>query len=175
MSDKIQHQNPSVHYIILETDLTIISMTICIDGWKGSRKTNRTQTCITTPSQVRATLTGALCSPSITSWLRRRLSSLRKSPCSPGMRPNTRSLLVSRCRSGMQTTSLLMTSWVRTNRKNASCSFIIEYKNAVTHTSVSEGQIFFSGEIFQSCWVKNPMLFFFFLATLTTCLSKLPY
>lgn len=45
---------------------------ICIDGLKGSRKTSRTQTCITTPWLARATLTGASSSPSNTLWLKRR-------------------------------------------------------------------------------------------------------
>ena len=83
------------------------------DGSKGSRRTSRTQTCTITPSPGKETLTGASSSPSITSWLRRRSSFLRKSPCSPGMRLSIRSLLASRYRSGTPTTSLLMTSWVR--------------------------------------------------------------
>lgn len=73
--------------------------------------------CTTIPWRVRATLIGALSSPSITSWLRKRLSSLRRSPCSPGMRPNTRFLLAWRCRSGTPTTSQLMTSWVRNDKE----------------------------------------------------------
>lgn len=114
-----QNQNKSIHSsrqtCFPKVDLTLLSTPPPTDGWKASRRTSRTQTCTTTPWLVRATSTGALSSLLITSWLRRRLSSQRRSPCSPGMRLNIRSPLASRCRSGTLTTSLLMTSWVRPN------------------------------------------------------------
>lgn len=100
------------------------------DGWKGSRRTSRTQMCTITPWLARATSTGASSSPSITSWLRRRSWSLKKSPCSPGMRLNIRFLLVSRCRSGTPTTSLPMTSWVRGLNNYTTFHLIWHNKNA---------------------------------------------
>lgn len=94
--------------------LTPIFIALPTDGWKGSRRTSRTQTCTTTPWLERATSTGALSFPSIISWPRRRLSSPRRSPCSPGMRLNIRFLLASHYRSGTPTTSPQTTSWVST-------------------------------------------------------------
>lgn len=95
-------------------NLTLIFVALPTDGWKGSRRTSRTQTCTTTPWLERATSTGALSFPSIISWPRRRLSSPRRSPCSPGMRLNIRFLLASHYRSGTPTTFPQTTSWVST-------------------------------------------------------------
>ena len=117
MADKIkksaQSLSPNLHP---DSQLHLALTVYSTDGWRASRRTSRTQTCTTILWPERATLTGALSSPLITSWRRRRLWSLRKSPCSPGMRQSTRSLLASRCRSGTPTTSPLMTSWVRSDR-----------------------------------------------------------
>lgn len=79
-------------------------------GSKGSRRTSRTLTSTITPSLGRETSTGASSSRSTTSWPRRRLSSRKKSPCLPGMRLSTRSLLVLICKCGMLTISPQMTS-----------------------------------------------------------------
>jgi hypothetical protein len=79
-------------------------------GWKVSRRTSRTQTSTTTPWQGRVSSTGASSTPLTTYRPRRRLSSLRRSPCSPGTRLSIRSLLASTYKSGMLITSLQMTS-----------------------------------------------------------------
>lgn len=113
--NQIKSMHSSRQTCFPKVDLILLSTPPPTDGWKASRRTSRTQMCTTIPWLVRATSTGALSSLLITSWLRRRLSSRRRSPCSPGMRLNIRSLLASRYRSGTLTTSPLMTSWVRTN------------------------------------------------------------
>ena len=108
-------------------------------GWRDSRRTSRTRTCTITRWPARATSTGASSTPSITSWPRRRSWSLRKSPCSPGTRPSTRSLLASRCRCGTPTTSLQTTSWVRTDGKHLRllCLFhLLNYKESIMALSV---------------------------------------
>lgn len=94
----VETQGPTSHLLLVTA------------GWRANRRTSRTQMSTTIPSPGRGTSTGASFTPLTISWLRRRSSSPRKSPCLPGMRPNTRSHLVLICKCGTRTISLQMTS-----------------------------------------------------------------